>query len=162
MQIKIHTFKMDFLAIENFLAPVRPLVIDNHIMFYNMDAFATSVLNMWTVMGKFASFVFCQCVNLIEKIIAFLYEIAFPMDVFGFIFALLLAYIAVDSIMSDYESNRSANKNRMIEMDDMRAKLEFYEAKHQSYDILVGELYDNMNKLKRTIKKLEREMKKYD
>jgi len=162
MQIKIHTFKMDFLAIENFLAPVRPLIIDNHIMLYNMDAFATSVLNMWSGMGKFAAVVFYECVDFIEKIIAFLYEIAFPMDAFGFIFAILLAYVAVDSIMCDYQTNRTENKNRMIELDDMRAKIDFYEAKHQSYDILVGELYENMNKLKRTIKKLEREMKKYD
>lgn len=151
--------KMEFFALDNFLTPVRPLIIDNTIMVYNMNAFATNVLNMWTEIGKFTGILFCQCIVFIEKIIELIY---LHTDVAGIIFAILLAYVAVDSLMTDYEKNKAENKNRIIEMDDMRAKIEFYEAKHQSYDIIVGELYENVNKLKRTIKKLEREMKKYD
>lgn len=165
MQVTTKLYRMQFVLpndLENLLYPVRPLVIDNHIMMYNMDTFATSVLNMWTAIGKFAGNIFCQFVTLTEQIIAFLYESGFNMDIFGFIFLILFTYVALDSLMTDYENKRAENKNRMIEIDDMRAKIDFYEAKHQSYDLLVGELYNNMNKLKRTIRKLEREMKKYD
>jgi peptidoglycan hydrolase CwlO-like protein len=160
---------MEFFTNDNlqqFLTPVRPMVIDNQLIFYNIDAFGTSVLNAWSVMGKTASDIFMPLSNEFIKVSQtlgqFIWDILFPMDTFGFIFMILLIYVAIDSLMTDYQKNNVENKNMRIEIDDMRCKIDFYEAKHQSYDILVGELYENMNKMKRTIKKLEREMKKYD
>lgn len=142
-----------------FTPVVRPMVIDNQIMVYNMEQFGTIIGNMWYYMGKITGYLFDIFLSKSLDLGQFIYDLSLPMDLIAFIFVILLIFVAFDN---QSQRENIQNKNMEIEIGDMRAKIEFYEAKHQSYDILVSQLYNNVNKMRRTIQKLEREMKKYD
>jgi len=127
-----------------------------------MNKFGIIILNMWYFMGKLAGILFDQFISISLQFGQFIYDLELPVDVvvfIGLMFMILLLYI----VLLDYQANTNIrNKNMQIEMNDMLSIIEFYEAKHKSYDIIVEQLHKNMNKMKRNLQKLEKEMKKYD